>query len=164
MNLIKVVGIDPGLANTGVAVVSGLGGEIKSFKYGVIRTKANQPAAHRLFAIYNDVRDTLKKEAPDLMVIEDIFSLGRYPKSAIILGKVVGAIMVAGWENKVEIMEVAVREAKKILTGNGAASKDQLERAVRARLGQAGRIRPAHASDALALAMTGIYRAWPAGL
>jgi crossover junction endodeoxyribonuclease RuvC len=58
----------------------------------------------------------------------------------------------------VQITEVAVREAKKVLTGNGNASKMQLEKAVRHRLKMAEPIRPYHASDALGLALIGLYR------
>jgi crossover junction endodeoxyribonuclease RuvC len=53
---------------------------------------------------------------------------------------------------------VAVREAKQVLTGNGNASKQQLESSVRNRLGHDGPIRPFHASDALGLALIGLLR------
>jgi crossover junction endodeoxyribonuclease RuvC len=56
------------------------------------------------------------------------------------------------------VAEVAVREAKQVLTGNGRASKEQLEAAVRHILGRTDPIRPYHASDAVALALIGLYR------
>jgi crossover junction endodeoxyribonuclease RuvC len=100
----------------------------------------------------------LKKEQPDLMVVEDVFSLQRYPKSGIMLGKVVGVVLLAGFQSNVPSMEIPVREAKKILTGNGNASKAQLERAVRNLLCHPEEIKPDHASDALALSLIGLYR------
>ena len=92
------------------------------------------------------------------MVIEDIFSLQKYPKSGITLGKVTGVILLAGYQVDVPVTEVPVREAKQVLTGNGNASKMQLERAVRHLLNLSDPISPNHASDALGLALIGLYR------
>ena len=92
------------------------------------------------------------------MVIEDVFSLQKYPKSGITLGKVTGVILLAGYQVDVPVTEVPVREAKQVLTGNGNASKIQLERAVRHLLNLPDPIRPYHASDALGLALIGLFR------
>jgi crossover junction endodeoxyribonuclease RuvC len=92
------------------------------------------------------------------MVVEDVFSLQKYPKSGINLGKVSGVVLLAGCQLGIPVMEVAVREAKQILSGNGKASKSQLERTVRQLLKHHEPIRPYHASDALALALIGLYR------
>ena len=93
------------------------------------------------------------------MVVEDIFSLEKYPKSGIALGKVTGVILLAGCHEDIPIMEISVKEAKRVLTGSGNAGKSQLEESVRSRLNHPGSIKPFHASDALALAMVGLYRA-----
>ena len=92
------------------------------------------------------------------MVLEDVYSLKRYPKSGILLGQVTGVIQLAGFLAAVPSTEVSVREAKQILTGNGSASKEQLEKAVRHRLNHKIRIKPVHASDAAGLAIIGLYR------
>lgn len=92
------------------------------------------------------------------MVVEDVFSLERYPKSGILLGKVTGVILLAGAHAGVPVIEIPVRESKKILSGNGNAGKEQLEKAVRNHLGHGEQIRPFHASDALALALIGLFR------
>ena len=69
-----------------------------------------------------------------------------------------GVIVLAGQQAKIETKEIAVREAKMVLTGNGGASKAQLEKAVRQALRSAQPIRPSHASDALGLALIGLFR------
>jgi len=92
------------------------------------------------------------------MVVEDIFSLQKYPKSGITLGKVTGVILLAGNQLDLPVIEVQVREAKQVLTGNGNASKMQLERAVRHFLNLTTPIRPYHASDAIGLALIGLFR------
>ena len=87
-----------------------------------------------------------------------MFSLARYPKSGIALGQVAGVVMLAGCRAGVSSIEIPVREAKKVLTGNGSASKMQLEESVRHRLNHKTPIRPYHASDAAGLALIGFYR------
>jgi crossover junction endodeoxyribonuclease RuvC len=116
----------------------------------------------RLEQIYAKTCQVLADEKPDLMVLEDVFSLEKYPKSGIVLGKVCGVLLLAGTQSGVPLTEVPVRQAKQILTGNGKATKEQLERAVRRTLCAPSPIRPFHASDALGLALIGLFRHNPA--
>ena len=154
----KIIGIDPGLADTGVGIISSIEEKIEHFAYGCINTSNKSALPTRLDHIFSTLLDILKEEKPDFMVVEDIFSLAEYPMSGINLGKVTGVILLAGCRVGVPVTEIAVREAKKILTGNGNASKSQLEMAVRRQLCQATPIKPFHAADALGLAIIGMYR------
>ncbi|MEE4356421.1 MAG: crossover junction endodeoxyribonuclease RuvC [Desulfococcaceae bacterium] len=156
--MIKVAGIDPGLAATGVGLVQGYGLNIANFSYGSIRTSKAQGIPERLDHIYTQILSVLRDETPDLMVLEDVFSLEKYPKSGILLGKVSGVILLAARHSDTAVKEISVREAKQVLSGSGNADKAQLEKAVRHRLNAVSRIRPYHASDALALAMVGLFR------
>jgi crossover junction endodeoxyribonuclease RuvC len=155
---LTVVGIDPGLADSGVGIVSGLGMRIHGCSYGSIHTRRQQPLPVRLETIYDKLGEVLQQAQPDLMVVEDVFSLERYPRSGITLGKVTGVILLAASRRRIPVVEVPVREAKQVLTGNGNASKQQLEKAVRERLRLDHPVRPYHASDALGLALIGLYR------
>ena len=78
--------------------------------------------------------------------------------AGIILGKVTGVILLAAAKTGATVLEIPVREAKKILTGNGNANKSQLESAVRHLLQHPEQIKPDHASDAIALAIIGQIR------
>jgi len=156
--MIKVIGIDPGLADTGIGIVRGSGLKVHGYAYGTISTSKAEPTARRLEQIYTKICHVLADEDPDLMVIEDVFSLEKFPKSGIVLGKVCGVLLLAGTQSGVSLTEVPVRQAKQILTGNGKASKEQLERAVRSTLCAPTPIRPLHASDALGLALIGLFR------
>lgn len=155
---LKILGVDPGLAATGIGIVTGHYPKVHQFAYGVIRTYQRDPLSQRLEKIYSRLSKVLQEELPDMLIIEDIFSLEQYPKSGIALGKVCGVILLAGRQAQVDIEEIPVREAKKVLTGNGAASKAQLEKAVRQSLRITQPIRPSHASDALGLALIGLFR------
>lgn len=156
--MLKVVGIDPGLAGTGVGVVEGSGLTIDAYAFGSIRTSSKDALPFRLNAIFSDLTAFLSEQKPDLVVIEDIFSLEKYPNSGILLGKVTGVILLASYRTGLEVKEISVLEAKKVVTGSGQADKFQVERSVRNILNHSAPIRPFHASDALALAMAGYFR------
>ena len=156
--MITIIGIDPGLAATGVGIVRGNGRNVAGYSFGSINTSSGNSLPNRLDHIFSNLLQTLKDEKPDLMVIEDVFSLSKYPKSGINLGRVTGVVMLAGWQAGVASLEIPVREAKQVLTGNGNASKMQLEESVRHRLKHKSPIRPYHASDAMGLALIGFYR------
>ena len=154
----RVVGVDPGLAGTGIGVVEGNASSVVRYSFGCVVTASADSLPFRLDTIYTRVRSFLADQTPDLVVIEDIYSLDKYPESGILLGKVSGVLLVAAFRAGVRVEEVAVREAKKIICGNGNADKFQMERAVRHFLNHPEPIRPFHASDALGLAITGYFR------
>ncbi len=156
--MVTVIGIDPGLAATGFGIVRGDGFKIDDFSFGSINTPRNISLPHRLERIYSRLILVLEDAKPDLMVVEDVFSVEKFPKAGITLGKVSGVVMLAGCKTDVPVAEVPVREAKQILTGNGNASKKQLEKAVRHLLKLQTPIRPYHASDAMGLALLGLFR------
>lgn len=157
-DMISIVGIDPGLAATGVAVVSGRGLTVARYAYGMVRTSPQSGLSERLNKIYTEISDFLADQKPSLMVVEDVFSLEKYPKSGITLGQVSGVILLAGCRKRIPVVQVPVREAKQILTGNGNAGKQQLEESVRRRLNHPGPIRPYHSADALSMALIGLFR------
>ena len=82
----KIIGIDPGLSSTGIGIVNGAGVKTSGCSYGSINTSQKTSLPGRLHEIYDRLFALLKVEKPDLMVIEDVFSLKQYPKSGIILG------------------------------------------------------------------------------
>ena len=70
----KVIGIDPGLANTGFGIVEGDSSYIKGYRFGTIRTKNDTSIAGRLHYIYDQISALFDTEKPDLIIIEEIFS------------------------------------------------------------------------------------------
>lgn len=158
MTRIKVVGIDPGLAGTGISIIEGNQNQVTGYAFGSISTSPDDPTSLRLHTIYSKALSFLQDQHPDLVVIEDIYSLEKYPGSGIMLGKVSGVLLLAAHKAGSDIEEIPVREVKKIICGNGNADKHQVERSVRNLLDHKESIRPFHASDALGLALTGYYR------
>lgn len=152
------MGVDPGLAATGFAVVETLGRGGRACEWGGIRTDSRSPIPSRLCRLFDAVFEIMEKWAPDLMVMEDVFVVDRFPRTAIQLGAVRGVISLAAWKQNIPIAEIKPTEMKKALTGNGWAPKDQIEKSLRQVLRIEERITPNHASDAMALALTGLSR------
>jgi len=153
-----IIGIDPGISSTGIGIIKGHGLKIDGYSYGSISTSKNFSLPRRLDHIFSKLLQILTDEKPNLMVVEDVYSLNKYPKSGILLGHVTGIVLLAGHQASVPSIEVPVREAKQVLTGNGNATKFQLEKAVRHKLNHKKPIRPLHASDAIGLALIGLFR------
>ena len=108
------MGIDPGLAGTGIGVIEGTPKSICGYSFGSIATRAKDPIPFRLHTIYSKISEFLTKQQPDYVVIEDIYSLEKYPGSGIMLGKVSGILLLAAYEAGVSVEEISVREVKKI--------------------------------------------------
>lgn len=154
----RAIGVDPGLSKTGYAIV-----EISN-KRGIARwwdslsTVSKDPVPKRLQKIYTDCERLLEKWDPQILILEDVYVLPRYPKAALQLGAVRGVLTLAAAMRNMEIIELKPTEVKMALTGHGRANKEQVERAVRKILMVKEEIESEHASDALALALVGLSR------
>jgi crossover junction endodeoxyribonuclease RuvC len=155
----RAVGFDPGLADTGYAALEG-GRRVPSvLGTGVIRTSARDPLEVRLEALFDGARGVLERFAPDLVIIEDVFSAPSIPRTAILMGHARAAVCLAGRRQRVVLISVAPAEVKRAVTASGAAAKGQVARAMQALLALPVLPRPSHVADALALAYTGLSRA-----
>ena len=130
----------------------------RACEWGGIRTNSRTSKPCRLCKLFDSLTEIMERWAPDLMVVEDVFVVDRFPRTAVQLGEVRGVIALAAWKHHIPVAEVKPTEMKKALTGSGWAGKDQVERALRRMLGIDDRIVPNHASDAMALALTGLSR------
>jgi len=155
---IKAIGIDPGLATTGFAIVETLERRGRACHWGTIRTSPDLPFSERLNSIYSQLSEILSHWHPRLLVMEDVYVYNKYPKAAIQLGAVRGVIYLVAQHKKIDACEMKPTEVKSALTGNGRASKQQVEKITQKILNIEGHIQSHHASDALALAITGLSR------
>ena len=154
----KVIGIDPGLAKTGFAVVEPLQKGGRVCHSGNINTAPEHSLEERLSTIYHELSRLLQQWSPDLMVLEDVFVVKEFPMAAMQLGEVRGVIRLAAKNIGVPISEIKPTEVKNALTGSGRAGKEQIKRVVRRILYIEDKIKSDHISDAMALALTGLTR------
>jgi len=154
----RCLGIDPGLAATGFAVIGCLqrGGELCD--WGAVTTKSGTEPEKRLHEIYCSVTELIVQWQPEIIAIEDVYVLKSYPRAAIQLGEVKGIIGLAAAQAAIEYLQIKPTEIKHGLTGNGRATKEQVCRAVQSSLGLKHTIKPEHASDAAAIALIALSR------
>lgn len=148
-----VLGIDPGLANVGWGVIDADGSSCKLVKYGHLVTSTDSSHAERLVAIHREIAGVIDAHRPDVMVVEEIFH-GRNPRSSLMTGEGRAACILAGALRDLHVVEIPNTIVKLAVTGNGRASKQQVQAMVRRLLDLTDDPRPADASDALAIALT----------
>jgi len=153
-----VIGIDPGLVETGFGVLESGPRGVSLLDAGVISTSRSAPLESRLQALHGAVHRLLERFAPDLLVVEDLYADYKFPRTAILMGHARGVICLAARERRVTILPLAPSEVKRAVTANGAASKSQVQRGVQRLLGLAVVPKPSHVADALGLAVTGLFR------
>ena len=148
-----VIGIDPGIRNTGWGVIRVKENNILHLCHGVINTEHNGSDAMRLNYIANSLDEIIKNYKPDIAVIEKIF-VSNSGESALKLGMARGvALNSLVSQKKIIIKELAARYIKKAITGTGAADKDQIKYMIEKLLGKI--VVQSDAADALAIAIAG---------
>jgi crossover junction endodeoxyribonuclease RuvC len=125
---------------------------------GVISTPPGDRLETRLSAIHEGVLTLLEKHGPSLLVVEDLYTEYRVPRTAILMGHARGVIYLAAARCGVSVLALAPAEVKRLIVANGGASKAQVQRGVQAMLRLAELPRPSHVADALSLALTGLSR------
>jgi crossover junction endodeoxyribonuclease RuvC len=149
----KILGIDPGLQVCGYAVISLDSGDIKLIEAGICRTDSKKPIEKRLVQIAQDIKSLLDKFNPACMAVEDLYSHYAHPKTSILMGHARGVILSTACSCGIEVKSFAATKIKKSLTGNGRASKLQMQRSIKSFLGLAKMPEPADVADAIAAAI-----------
>ncbi len=153
-----VLGIDPGLAATGYAVLDGTRRGVAVRDAGVIRTRDGDGLGARLLAVHDEVGAILDEHRPALVALEDLYTRMEFPQTAVIMGHVRGVICLAAAARGVEVQSLPPAAVKRALVGSGRGSKRQVQQMV-TRLLRLSAVPPDHAADALALALTALSRA-----
>ena len=126
---------------------------------GVITTGADQSLETRIALIHEVMDRLLAEHAPGGLVLEDLYTEYRFPRTALQMAHARGVICLAARQRGVDVVTLAPAEVKRAIAGHGAASKAQVQEAVRRLLRLAVAPRPSHVADALALALTALSRA-----
>jgi len=153
----RYLGIDPGLNRTGYAVFErGARGPVLC-EGGVIRSTQKLPLAERVLEIGQGVREVLEQFRPSVVAIEQVFSTVQYPKTALLMAHARGAILYAAAEFGVPVVHYTPRQIKRLLTGSGKATKDQVQHAIRNELRLKVVLEPNDVADAAAVALCHYY-------
>ncbi len=155
---VRVLGIDPGLTRCGVGVVDGsVGRPLTMVDVGVVRTSSTLPIAERLVTIEKGLDAWIEEHRPDAVAVERVFARS---DSSTIMGtaQASGIALVVAARRGLPIALHTPSEVKAAVSGNGRADKAQVGAMVVRILRLSELPKPADAADALALAITHVWR------
>jgi crossover junction endodeoxyribonuclease RuvC len=152
--------VDPGLNVTGYAVLEARPQGPHVCEAGIIRTaegRATTDMARRLRSLYDGIVEVLDQFGPGVMAVEQLFAHYEHPRTAILMGHARGVIFLAGGQRGLPVLSYNATRIKKAVTGNGRASKEQVQHAIQRELGLARLPEPPDVADALAAALCHYY-------
>lgn len=154
---LRFLGIDPGLNRTGYALLerSSRGPILR--EGGLIRSTRGRSLAERVHEIASGLREVLEEFQPSVLAIEQVFSLVKNPKSALLMAHARGAILATAVERGIPVVHYTPTQIKRLLTGSGKATKDQIQRAIKTELGLDRLLEPHDVADAFAVALCHYY-------
>ena len=153
----RVLGVDPGTITVGFGILEETNGSYQTIDFGCIKLSSKELFANRLKKIYDGLTEIIDQYRPDEFAIEDLF-YAENVKVALKMGHARGVAILAAVNHRVPSSEYSPREIKQSVVGNGAASKQQVQRMVKQLLGLQILPEPFDVSDALAVALCHIHR------
>ena len=155
-NIKRVIGIDPGLANTGFGIVDFCNGRYRMVSYGCITTKADEPHGQRLMKIYTNLCSIIDEFKPSEAGMETLY-FAKNAKSAMGVSEARGVVTLCLAQHCIFLGEYRPMQIKQSITGDQTADKELVEKYVQLLLGLKSPPKPDHAADALAGAITHIH-------
>lgn len=146
-----ILGIDPGSRITGYGIIRTEGNRLVHVDNGAIVTGSSADFPLRLQKIYRQLSDVIDRFRPEAVAVENIF-FATNVQSALKLGQARGAALVAGVNAGVPLFEYTALQVKQAVVGHGRASKDQVQKMLKALL-NLPEVAQEDASDALAVAV-----------
>ena len=158
---VRALGLDPGLTRTGWALVAVEGGRYRLADAGIIAPRSPLGADDlpgRLADGYDQIAAVLEAAQPDVSALEDVFTTPRFPAAALKLAHLRGVLCLAAAKSGVPLLALTATTVKQRLTGNGHASKEQVQRMVFGLCDVSGMRVPNDLSDAIGLAIAGLHQ------
>jgi crossover junction endodeoxyribonuclease RuvC len=144
--------------DTGYGVLARGAQGIEIVATGIIAAATDIPLEARLAQIYDGMIEVLDGFTPDVLVIEDLYTEYKFPRTAILMAHARGVICLAARQRNVAVVTLPPATVKRAIAGSGAASKEQIQASVQRMLRLDRPPHPSHVADALALALTGLSR------
>jgi crossover junction endodeoxyribonuclease RuvC len=160
--ILRVLGIDPGIATTGYSVVEGDGDQLTLLTYGVVTTAAGRALSDRLLDLFRDLNAIVAEWKPESAAVEELF-FSKNVRTALSVGHARGVALLSLANAGLLVSEYKPAEVKEAITGYGAAPKRQVQLMVQQLLGLPQIPRPDDAADAVAVAICHLHSArWQA--
>ncbi|MGH7496258.1 MAG: crossover junction endodeoxyribonuclease RuvC [bacterium] len=153
----RILGVDPGLIVTGLGVVRAESGRCIFAGAQIVSPPVAEAMAARLNRLYEEASSFIAAAGARVMVVEKLI-YARNAQVALKLGHARGVLLLAAARAGIPVVEYTPREIKLAVSGNGAASKQQVQRMVQAILSLPALPEPHDVADALALAICHAHR------
>ena len=147
-----ILGLDPGIADTGYGLIECQKNKDKMLACGSIKTAAKQDLASRLAQIASQLKKIIKDFKPKVVAVEEIF-FAKNAKTAIAVAQARGVLLLTAYLAGCAVREFTPLQVKLALTGYGRAEKPQMQKMVKTILGLSSIPQPDDAADALAVAI-----------
>jgi len=152
--MLRIIGIDPGLATTGWSIVEfDKDSNPSVVDYGCITTPKGLSVQSRLVEIYDDILELIKKYKPRYAGMETLL-FNNNQKTAMAVGQARGVLLLALEKYGIKVMEMTPPQVKNSIAGYGRANKKQVQEAVKMICGMEEIPKPDDAADAIAIAIT----------
>ena len=153
----RILGIDPGLATTGWAVVDfDKDGKPDPVDYKTITTPKDMETSQRLVEIYEDMKELVKKFKPESAGIETLIFCNNIT-SAMFVAEARGIVRLVLEQNNIPIKEFTPLQVKDAVTGYGKAGKKQVQESVKMLCNLESIPKPDDAADAIAVAIASYF-------
>jgi crossover junction endodeoxyribonuclease RuvC len=149
----RILGIDPGLQVCGYACLEAGGDKETLIEAGVIRTGTGSAIEEKLNRIAADTQSLLENFKPDVVAVEELYSHYAHPRTAILMGHARGVILQRCAQAAIEVRSFSATRIKKSITGNGRASKEQVQKTIQTILSLPQIPEPNDVADAIAAAL-----------
>ncbi len=149
----RVLGIDPALRTTGYGVIEATAKRVRLIEAGIVAPRVGGTLEQRLRELHAGITDVIVQTAPDLVVIEELYTTYKNPATALLMAHARGVLCLAGAQAGIAVHTLGHAHVKRALTGSGGARKDQVNSMVVRMLGLRAAPKPNDVSDALALAL-----------
>jgi crossover junction endodeoxyribonuclease RuvC len=150
--VLRILGIDPGIAIVGFGFVDKQGSKVTPVQYGCIQTEAHTPEEERLLQVYEGMKQLIDKYKPDAVALEKLF-FNRNVTNAMSVSQARGVLVLAAVQSGLPVAEYTPMQVKQAIVGYGKAEKQQVQEMVRMFLKLQAVPKPDDVADALAVAI-----------
>jgi crossover junction endodeoxyribonuclease RuvC len=157
---VRILGIDPGLQVTGYGVLEPSSDGPSAREAGVIRSSEKgslSDMAKRVRALYDGIAEVIEQYRPGVVAVEQLYAHYEHPRTAILMAHARGVLFLAAGMRDIPVVSYNATRIKKTVTGNGRASKEQVQRTIQRELNLDKLPEPPDVADALAAALCHYY-------
>ena len=149
----RYLGSDPGLNRTGYAILERRADGPRLVEGGVLRSTRENSLHHRVQELAVGLREVIADCQPEIVALEQVFTHAQNPRTALMMAHARGGILLTLADASLPVIDYSPTQVKKLLTGSGRASKEQIQHAVKAELRLKSVLEPNDVADAAAMAL-----------